>query len=1110
MSLSMPYGHLFPQKRRPIDTLFIETRVKLDGAFDMNTTRKRLHLPGSLNIDMMIALKKLNPKDDMLASHGLRSYLERYNLPGKLDISVQDMNKAYNEELAELMYDTAEYCVVDSLSCVRLEQKVNLFDSYRATAHLALCSISDAFIRAGGMKVKNVIYAIGRRLQCNYTENAKKVEYHGKFPGAVVFAPLRGLYQEVPTIALDFASLYPSIMRAIWISSETYLEDKAQVKDLREKGYDVFDFRLRWNYDEKDEEENTVETKEVNKKVYYVRKHPDGSSCRGVYPTALEFLGSTRKMYKKKMAAAGRKIAELQHREHTPDEMKEAIIEEKAYNQKQLATKIVMNTLYGSIGNKAFNLYNVYLASTITLFGQKAITTASDIATQRGYTRLYGDSVIGNTPIIVRVDGHIVVTRIDELSANLDWSKRDDASDKDYIDLTGVDVWERDCFVKVNQIIRHHTQKPIVRVMTRTGFVDVTPDHSLYNAKGDKISPNDVEPMETELMTSQLELLVKQLESNPDSYNLKLIHELGVSYGDLTATNDSIITNIHNERIIPRELLYSDMEVIAMFMKGFLTTNYHHSQMENTLLVGGKECAMVLSLMLTKLGYTHITVIGAIDKQPKQWYRISYAESRPEEEKLGLVTNKYVLFQTYNNYVYDLNTESGKHHAGLGDIVVSNTDSIFLLPKKELLGPAVEPRDKVTACQRMAEKLLVDILAGIRVITKRESNVLDMELDKLLYPALYCGKKKYYAIIWEGDREPEEYISGLEFKKRGKSQLLRDLSQRVVTESMEFSFNKDMLEFVVDVLHDGVEEIKRKPIDYFIKQTKYRPGKQGSANMFIARMHEKEKMDPVLYQVPDPGVTFEYILTASIDPYMSDGRKRNMKKTDQWEFRHVVERLKMKPDYLYYLDDVIGSLARFINYYPQFKAEEGDIVDMDAADKKSQKNAEKYLRTRLLEFSDSTQLKHTIIKRQRKFINSIYVKIFSGLTDYLTDAYDHNIDIDGVVEYIISSTSGQRFPIQISLSREEVQERLRGAKQYVLSKAGLIGGLYREYVGRLDDVSREQKDMLSISFEYNGREKPTDIIDAINDIIKYQSVLSRMIVYTNPVEEALDIVFSQS
>jgi DNA polymerase elongation subunit (family B) len=400
MALPMPYAHIFPEKRKPIDTLFVETKIKLDGVFDLGGVKKRIHLPGTVNIDMMSALKKMNPKDDMLASHGLRSYLERYNLPNKLDISVADMNFAYENEDAELMYETSNYCIVDSISCNRLEQKVSLIASYHATAHLALCSISDAFIRAGGMKVKNVIYCIGRRLQCNYTENPKKIPYTGKFPGAVVFAPEKGLYNDQPTIALDFASLYPSIMRALWISSETYLDSPEKAKELKAEGYDVFPFKLNWINPVKDEATNTVIENVIDKKVYYVRKHPDGENCRGVYPTCLEFLGTTRKLYKKKMAAAGKKIAKLQHKrkdldEEDPDleeEMKEAIIEEKSYNQKQLATKVIMNTLYGALGQKTFNLYNVYLASTITLFGQKAIKASSTIAEERGYKRLYGDT----------------------------------------------------------------------------------------------------------------------------------------------------------------------------------------------------------------------------------------------------------------------------------------------------------------------------------------------------------------------------------------------------------------------------------------------------------------------------------------------------------------------------------------------------------------------------------------------------------------------------------------------------------------------------------------------------------------------------------------------
>lgn len=1095
IALPMPYEHIYPQKRKKIDTLFVETRIKLDGVFDSNTSRKRLHLPGTLNIDMMIALKKLNPKDDMLTSHGLRSYLERYNLPNKLDISVQDMNKAYNEENEKLMYDTAEYCVVDSLSCIRLEQKVNLFAGYAATAHLALCSISDSFIRAGGMKVKNVIYVVGRRLQCNYTENPKKIQSI-PFPGAVVFSPLKGLYNEVPTIALDFSSLYPSIMRALWISSETYIDDRVKADRCREIGYDVFDYNLEWSYEVKNEAKGTVETRYVKKDVFYIRKNPDGSNCRGVYPLVLEFLINTRKMYKKKMNAASRKIAELQQREHTEDEMKEAIIEHKSYNQKQLATKIVANTLYGSVGNRAFNLYNVYLAATVTLFGRQSITAASDVATDRGYIRLYGDSVTGNTPILVRHNNDINLTRIDELVINTPWIKRSDG--KEYIDLTDIDVWENGKFVKINQIIRHYTNKSIVRVITKTSFVDVTTDHSLYTDSEQKISPNDLVINKTKLLTTKFKI------ENNNTIDIKYVYRLGEIYGNYNIKHELIIYNSHNERILPG-LINLEKKALVSFIEGFTTTNIKHSEDPNVLLVDGKELAMSLWIALDKIGYKDIKTIGGIDLTTKEWYKIYYS-SKTNTSNPSLVVNKFILYETYNNYVYDLNTESGKHHAGIGDIVVSNTDSIFLLPKKEMFGTIADPRQKVTICQKMAEDILSDILAEIRRITRRDTNILNMELDKLLYPALYCGKKKYCAIIWEGDCEPEEYISGLEYTKRGKSHLLRDLSQRVVSTCLDINFNQDMLEFVVSVLRDGVDEIKRKPLDYFVKQTKYRPGKQGVSNMFIARMKEKEKIDPILYQVPDPGVNFEYIITGVIDPYLSNGNKRLGKKTDQWEFKHVVERLKMHPDYLYYLEDVIGSLSRFINYYPQFADSKEE--DDTKRDKGEQKNAEKYLKSKLLEFSDSTNLKHTVIKRQRKLLNSIYTSAYSGLIDHIIDAYDNNIDREGIIQYILNVSKKLAYPISCNMSIDALEYIIKDKKEYIKSKAGIIIDIYSKYIISLDDVSRSEHNSLDLMYKYNTVDKPIDIIDAINDLIKYQSILCSQEDNMDPIDSALAMVFS--
>jgi hypothetical protein len=385
--------------------------------------------------------------------------------------------------------------------------------------------------------------------------------------------------------------------------------------------------------------------------------------------------------------------------------------------------------------------------------------------------------------------------------------------------------------------------------------------------------------------------------------------------------------------------------------------------------------------------------------------------------------------------------------------------------------------------------------------------MLLMALDKLLYPALYCGKKKYYAIIWDGDKEPEEYVSGLEFVKRGRSQLLVDLSKRVVTESMQFDFKKDMLEFVIDTLSDGVNEIKQKEIQYFTKQAKYRPGKAGSANMFIARMKEKEKADPVLYQLPDPNVSFQYVVTSLIDVYMSNGNKRSSKKTDQWEFLHVVERLKMKPDYSYYLTDVIGSLARFINYYPQFQPSED--TDPDDLDKKAQKNAEKYLKERLAEFNNASSLGHTIVKRQRKFVNSLYIRMYSGLTDYFIDAYNDNVDVDGFIQYILTCIRKNVFPIEGAISKEFVEKKIKEGTDYLITKSSFLEGLYRVYIIKLDDVSREQKDLLEMDMDnvHENIVKPTDIIDTINDLIKYQSLMLTVDRVSDPIADALYMTF---
>lgn len=1148
-----PYVNFNGNVNEKFKRVLLETHIKLEaGVFDSNDNRRRLNYIGSINVDIMCAMKKLNAKDDLLSGHALRAYLDRYGLPKKIDMSIKAMNDYYKDEDGIGMLLASDYCTVDALSCHRIANKVSLFQSYLTLAHLALCTPSDSALRAGGMKVKNVIYCFGKRMDLNYSEYTIPERIEGRYPGAVVFAPVRGRYTEVPTIALDFSSLYPSIMRALWTSSETYIDvDKKpnRVAKLREKGYDVYEFNPKWNYEKKDEDNGGTIEGTIDKKVAFVRHHPDGTECRGVYPKCLEFLTNIRKMYKKKMAKAMDKVAKLEKdieaKGETVDlmmEMFEARLEEKDYNQKQLAVKIISNTIYGQLGSERFNLYNPFIASTITLTGQKLITAASDVATGKGFKRLYGDSFTGNTPVIVRQDNNIWISRVDELIPEKDWEDREDG--KQYFDCENLEIWEVNRFVKANQIIRHKTKKKIVRVNTHCGLVDVTTDHSLFKSDGTKISPDDIVVTSglkkdntyvegTELLTTSFDNLLTEFKDNEKDYgitedlawcygfwmaegcaryynydykknancrhiyrwfldnkDLSLLEKCKAVFGldfdtkiiphpkndvyRLVVKGDvktqclkfsDMFYNEHREKRVPMEILYSSEKVAKAFLDGFYegdgdvkrrnTRGYEYRVISQK----GHQSCLELSILIKKCGYDKVsisTVSGCNDNAFALTYNTNIIH-----RSSNVVKKKYTLYEEYNDFVYDFNTETGKHHCGVGNLICSNTDSCFLLPTVEMMRGATEPAEKVKICQDLAENdLLPHIHVEMRKITQRDTDVIKMELDKLLYPAIYLGKKRYAGVIYEGDKKPHDYISGLEFVKRGRSKLLVDLSKEVVAQVLDLDNNKKVKDMVLEVFKAGIDRIQREPLDYFIKKAKYRTGKEGFLSLFIERMKQYAVYDPVLYELPDPNTVFEYIITSQEHSILHNGNQRKLKTSDKMEFKHVVEQSPfLKPDYIYYIEDVIGALARFICFHDEFNDDINDNDD-DVIDKKSNESAKKYLSEVLKEHMGIKKIKHTIIKRQIKRINAEHSKQYGELLEVLQQGFDRNIRDENICLFIINLC--KEVPELSGIEEDNIHKQIRDEEKYIESRKGKLTGIYSRFLNDMNLGSKSEVDDVSI------------------------------------------------
>jgi hypothetical protein len=112
---------------------------------------------------------------------------------------------------------------------------------------------------------------------------------------------------------------------------------------------------------------------------------------------------------------------------------------------------------------------------------------------------VYGDSVTGDTPLLLKKDGLIY---IETISGIFDESKKQEYPGFKMFDktirlekefsTTDYQIWTDIGWVDIKKVIRHRCDKKIYRVLTHTGCIDVTEDHSLIRDDLEPIKPKDL------------------------------------------------------------------------------------------------------------------------------------------------------------------------------------------------------------------------------------------------------------------------------------------------------------------------------------------------------------------------------------------------------------------------------------------------------------------------------------------------------------------------------------------------------------------------------------------------------------------------------------------
>ena len=216
-------------------------------------------------------------------------------------------------------------------------------------------------------------------------ESANKPPPIEGFEGAVVIRPLPGFYQ-TPVVTLDFASLYPSIMRAYNMCFSTLVPSLAEATGRK----------LQWSeetHNIKDPlDPNYPEVRPVRSfdypeggKFEYVTRQTDVSfvTCKtrvGILPEILEQLLSERKRIKKL------------RKNFSEKSMDYAVLDGR-----QLALKVCANSVYGFTGAGMGYLGEKRIASSVTRVGRGMANhtkwMCEDRYKEHGLRIVYGDTV---------------------------------------------------------------------------------------------------------------------------------------------------------------------------------------------------------------------------------------------------------------------------------------------------------------------------------------------------------------------------------------------------------------------------------------------------------------------------------------------------------------------------------------------------------------------------------------------------------------------------------------------------------------------------------------------------------------------------------------------
>jgi len=840
----------------------------------------------------------------------------------KDDVTPQDIFRMTNEGPSERAV-IAKYCIQDCNLVHHLMRKIDVLTGFVEMANI--CSVPISFLVFRGQGIKLTSFIAKKCSEKNTLIPVLDRRFGNEsYDGAIVLPPKCDLYLDNPVACVDYSSLYPSSMISENLSHDSKVWTKeydlngdmvrstGETNEVGEfiydnlSGYQYVDVEYDtyiWKNNARGKAIKTVNGKKVCRFAQpLMSDNGTVSGEKAIMPSILEELLAAR--------SATRKLASKQ----TDDFMKNVL------DKRQLGYKVTANSLYGQCGAKTSSFYEIDVAASTTATGRKLLLYAkrvveetygnSECQTSYGLVNtraehVYGDSVAAYTPVYIRFCGAIDVCTIDALaekygvnSNNWTYCKEDGKQTKQVCEMMcGVETWSEKGWTRLHRVIRHvlAPHKKMMRIVTHTGIVDVTDDHSLILESGEEISPKNVQ-IGTKLLHHALPELTHT--NAISSITVEQARRMGSSFAE----------DHDEQKIIPSIIINNTQEVRESFWNGAELKNgyYTHVDQKNQI------SAACICLLAQSIGWkTSLNTYTHSDKI--ELTMTTCTQSKCTDSIKKIMTSLPV---EDNQYVYDLTTDNHHFAAGIGNMIVHNTDSVFFtfnLSNKD--GTPIRGKQALEITIELAQQ--VGELASSFLKAPHS-----LVYEKSIMPFCLLRKKGYVGIYYETDANKGSRKSmGIVLKRRDNAPIVKDVYGGIIDILMKEQDTGRAISFLKNYLQELVNE--RIPLEKLVitksLNSNYKNPQQIAHKVLADRMGQRDPGNK-----PSVGDRVPFVYINNPDKKALQG--------DRIEHPTYMKHNGIKPNYTFYITNQIMKpvqqlFALVLEKIPGFKRRQETFKD---------------------------------------------------------------------------------------------------------------------------------------------------------------------------------------